>query len=148
MRDADNDKSLAYARESLLEDMGPLLAAELANPITTEVLKYANGALYAKRMGQGLTLFGQMDADDAHRFVLRARSITKKPMLGDANPYLECKLPWINCRMAASIPPVTSTTTFSLRKMAERVFVLDECVQSGLCSPETAALLREAHPAR
>jgi pilus assembly protein CpaF len=132
---------LAQSMVSELSGAGPLDAL-LALPGVTDVLVNSPTEVWLDR-GAGLERCAVRFADDAavRRLAQRLAGAAGR-RLDDATPYVDAALP-DGTRLHAVLPPITPTTTLSLRVLARRRFDLTELVSAGL-----AELLRALVAAR
>jgi pilus assembly protein CpaF len=132
---------LAQGVVSELSGAGPLDSL-LALPGVTDVLVNSPTEVWLDR-GDGLERCAVSFTDDAavRRLAQRLAGAAGR-RLDDATPYVDAALP-DGTRLHAVLPPITPTTTLSLRVLARRRFDLTELVSAGL-----AELLRALIRAR
>lgn len=139
-----DDASLAVLERDVAAELsgaGPLEPL-LALPGVTDVLVNGPGEVWVDR-GRGLERAQVSFPDDAavRRLAQRLAAIAGR-RLDDASPFVDAALP-DGTRVHAVLPPITPSTTLSLRVLARRRFELGDLVEV-----RVAALLRAIVAAR
>jgi len=120
-------------KEKLMREMGPIVSRLLQEPDVVEILLNPDHSLWVERLGQEMEVVGKMPANQAEALMTTVAS-TLKTVMTAQNPILECELPFDGSRFEALIPPVVSAPTFTIRKKAQKIFTLDDYVESGIMS--------------
>lgn len=128
-------EAIEYDKQQLRLAMGEVLACELDNPRTTEVFLLDNCELWAKRLGEGLVMFGRMEPEQSLRFMKQVAGLSnqdgRKVLLTAEDPFLEVRIPYFGFRFAGSIPPVSPVPTFNIRKPPETIFTVEQWLEGG-----------------
>src|ERR1700751_1831408 len=100
-KDAAHDRRL----EKLRRDFGPTFLADLADPLTIEILLNADGTLWQEKLGGQMEIIGEMSAGGAGA-TMRRISAFLNTVITEEHPMLEGKLPLDGSRFAGQLPPV------------------------------------------
>lgn len=133
-------QNLLY-KERFQSDLGELIGDLLNRPNIVEVARNAAGQIWAEDEN-GFRQVGTMDDNTAESLINVVASLVNASITRE-KPLLECELPFYGCRFAASIPPISETPTFNIRKKAERIFTLDDYLEKGILTGQQASQLRE-----
>jgi type IV secretion system protein VirB11 len=128
--------------------MGPAIAGALADPEVIEVLLNPDGSLWFDRQGAGRAPSGKfLRPADAERIIRLVAAHVHVEVHAGA-PILSAELPETGERFEGVLPPVVRAPAFAIRKRAGMVIPLDAYIESGILSPQAAAVLRRAVEAR
>lgn len=130
-------------KEKLLREMGSTVSGLLQEPDVVEIILNPDGKLWVERLGHEMEVVGSMQANQAEALMATVASTLKTVMTAE-RPILECELPIDGSRFEALIPPVVSAPAFTIRKKAQKIFTLDDYVDSGIMSRNQAEVLIEA----
>jgi pilus assembly protein CpaF len=134
-------------RDQLLQDVaddilgyGPIDGL-LKDPDVTEVMVNGPGRVYVERGGK-LTQTGAVFADEAHlRRIIEKIVAQVGRRVDEATPMVDARLP-DGSRVNAIIPPLAIGGPFlTIRKFAKDPFTVDDLINFGTFSPETARFL-------
>jgi len=137
----------ASDRARLLQDVtddvlgyGPIDAL-LKDPDVSEVMVNGPGRVYVERAGK-LTLTPAAFADEAHlRRIIEKIVAQVGRRVDEANPMVDARLP-DGSRVNAVIPPLAVGGPFlTIRKFAKDPFTVEDLINFGTLSPETARFL-------
>jgi type IV secretion system protein TrbB len=131
------------AKEKLLRDLGQTFMDAFNDARTVEIMLNADGCLWQERLGEPMTLLGQMRASQAEAVIKTVAGFYGKEVTR-LKPVLESEFPLDGSRFAAQLPPVVGAPTFALRKKAVAVFTLDDYVEKGIMSPHYCQVLKKA----
>lgn len=128
----------------LKHELGLTVCGLLEDPTVVVIMLNPDGRLWAERLGKPMEPCGHMPASQAKSLIGTVAS-TVPTQITAQNPILECELPLDDSLFAASIPPVVSSPTFTIRKKAVSIFTLHDCVEKGTmmqeqCGDEKAAV--------
>jgi len=136
-------------RAMLRTAMGPAIAAAMADPRVIEVMVNPDGALRVDILGEGrVDTDIRLDPDQVERIIRLVASHARAEVHGEA-PIVSAELPphiegRAGERFEGVLPPVATGPCFSIRKPAERLYMLDDYVADGLMSEAAADRLRAA----
>lgn len=136
-------------RAMLRTAMGPAIAAALLNPRVIEIMVNPDGVLRLDILGQGRVDTGeQLSASEVERIIRLVASHARAEVHGDA-PIVSAELPpsvegRAGERFEGVLPPVSTGPCFSIRKLAERRYTLDDYIADGIVSAGGANRLRIA----
>ncbi|HZQ77237.1 MAG TPA: CpaF family protein [Acidimicrobiia bacterium] len=137
----------ASDRDQLLQDVaddilgyGPIDGL-LKDPDVTEVMVNGPGRVYVERKGK-LTQTGAVFADEAHlRRIIEKIVAQVGRRVDEATPMVDARLP-DGSRVNAIIPPLAIGGPFlTIRKFAKDPFTVEDLVNFGTFTPETARFL-------
>lgn len=148
MEPSQPDFELSRTRRMLRTALGPLLLARLEDPGVAEVMLNPDGRVWIDRFDVGLVDAGlTLSSADGER-ILRLVAHHVGAEIHAGRPRLAAELPGTGERFEGLMPPLVVGPTFSLRKPASLVFILDDYVGAGVMSALEAAVLAEAVRAR
>ena len=137
-------RSPAYDRlqVSLHRALGEDVARALADPLTVEVYRNADGRVWVEQHGIGRYVVGTISAAEAEQIVRLVASLMNDEAHGD-RPILSGTLPGGE-RFQGLLPPVVASPVLTIRKPAPVVYGLDHYVQQGALKAAWAQVLRDA----
>lgn len=130
-------------RETLAYNCGPLFMSALQDPTVIEIMLNPDATLWIERYGQDQEKIGIMEpirSQAVLSLVASALDLT----VNDHNPIIEGEFPLDGSRFEATFPPIVSNPSFSLRKKASKVFLLEEYVADGVITPDVVPLIEHA----
>lgn len=130
-------------KEKLLREMGSVVSGLLSEPDVIEIILNPDGKLWVERLGHEMEVVGSMLPNQAEALMATVAS-TLKTVMTAQSPILECELPIDGSRFEALIPPIVSAPAFTIRKKAQKIFTLDDYVESKIMTSGQAEILIEA----
>ena len=127
---------------SLTRALGDDVAAALADPLTVEVYRNADGRVWVDRHGSGRRIVGTLD-DAAAEQVVRLVASLMGEEADDGRPVLSGSLPGGE-RFQGLLPPVVASPVLTIRRPAPVVYTLDDYVACDALPAAWAAALRRA----
>lgn len=116
---------------SFREKCGPVLLEALEDPDTIEVMLNPDGRLWVEKLSQPKMLeIGRMEKERSMA-LLRQLAGMLDVVVTEEMPQLDGTWPLDGSRVSAAIPPIVRAPTFSIRRLASRVFPLREFVDRG-----------------
>lgn len=111
--------------DALRSALGPHVASILNDPLTTDLMRNADGRLWVDHLEGGRVDTGRTmsNADATATLGLLAHSCGVP--LTRHSPVISTTLPISGERIAGTIPPVTASPTFAIRKPPSKVFGLE-----------------------
>lgn len=119
------------ARKKLLRDMSIEMIEAMNDPKVVEVMRNADGKLWAERLGDHMRCVGKLRDAQAQAIIetvagFHGKEVTK------LRPVLEGEWPLDGSRFAGQLPPVVTSPIFAIRKKAIAIFTLEQYVDSGI----------------
>jgi pilus assembly protein CpaF len=128
------------------EDLGPI-TPYLASPDVSEIMVNGPNKIFIEQNGKITQIERRYNSElDVQRVVRQLLAVSGKN-LSPQTPIMDLRLA-DGSRMTISMPPVTTVTSFTIRKPSYRVLDLMELVMKGGMSQEMAELLNMAIMAR
>lgn len=132
--------------EKLTRDLGSVIIDALTDTDINEIMLNPDGGLWLDSHTKGMYRIGSMPRIQATAIVNTVAGIHELVLSRD-KPHLEAELPIYGAlkgqRLTAQVPPVVSSPSFTIRKRAEKIYTLDDYVDSKLLEPAQATLIRE-----
>lgn len=130
----------------LRRELGPQILGLLEDQRVEDVLLNPDASLWVKRLGEGFSQVGTMDAGMASS-ALSTIAAWRGTILNHDNPILETELPIDGSRFEAIVSPVTRNPVFAIRLRPRKIFTLEDYENSGILTdsadPVNAARRRE-----
>jgi type IV secretion system protein VirB11 len=123
--------------EKLKRELGPLLTRELKDERTEDILLNPDGNVWVKRMKQGFTCVGTLNAGVADAVIGTIAFMQGNQVVDAKNPILETTVPFFGSRFEGLKPPVVKAPAFAIRKQATKVFTLDEYEAAGILTDKS-----------
>lgn len=137
----DIDAELNERRmDSLRYALGHIVLEALADPDVVEVMLNDDGRLWVEKRGQ-MSSVGRMSFADGMAILSQVSTALQRELTYQ-NPFVEGELPLDGSRFEGVAPPVTKGPVFAIRKMATRIFTLDDYVRDRVLSFRQAETLR------
>lgn len=129
--------------QKLHRELGKDICTALNDDTVIEIMLNENGSLWIERIESGMELIGSFSESNAHAIIATVAS-TLNTIVIPESPILEADLPLDGSRFTAQIPPIVPRPTFSIRKMALRIFTLDDYVNEKIMSLAQRELISNA----
>jgi pilus assembly protein CpaF len=124
------------------EDLGPI-TPYLTAPDVSEIMVNGPQKIFIEQAGKIIQIDRRYNSEmDVQRVVRQLLAVSGKN-LSPQQPLMDLRLA-DGSRMTISTPPVTASTTFTIRKPAHRSLDINELAVRGAMSPEMAELLKAA----
>lgn len=127
----------------LRRDLGPLFMAALEDPLTTDLNLNPDGQLWQKRMGNPRISIGTIEPWRAVSIVKTLAGLLNKEVTAE-DPIIDGVLPFAGERFAGQMPPIVSSTAFSIRKPALKIFSLSSYVANSSMSQHHCDAIKAA----
>ena len=128
--------------------LGSAVYQALSEDLVTDVYTNADGVLWTRRLDIGRQATGvTLPAEDRAR-AIRLVADHVGVILSPERPAIDAELPELGERFSGALPPIVAAPTFSIRKHASRVFLLEDFVRQEVISPSQAKFLKAALRAR
>lgn len=137
-----NDEQSRRLAESMRRQLGEFYRY-MQEPDVTEISLNPDGQVWVDRLGQPMQPVGVMRSEAAETFIGNVASIVRLVVNYD-HPLLQCRLPLDGSRFQATLPPVSASPIFSIRRHASSVFTLSEYEQQGVISDLQRLAIEEA----
>lgn len=134
-------------RDKLRRDLGPIISAAMADPLTVEIMLNPDGTLWQERLGEPMREIGSLAPHWAEAVINTLASHLDREV-SRVSPMVEGELPPDGARFAGQVPPIVSAPTFSIRVPAVRSLSLGQYVMQGVMTQEQRVILEEAVAAR
>lgn len=128
---------------SLENACGPLFMDILNDPEVIEIMLNPDGNLWIERYGQDQERLGVVPVTQS-RLILSLVASSLNVTVNEKSPIVEGQFPLDGSRFEGVFPPLTSAPSFSLRKLASKVFTLSEYMTQGALSAEAVNFIEWA----
>ncbi len=136
-------KGKPWTKAYLWEKLGGHIQQGLQDDDVLEIILNPDNKLWFHKKGEGFVFIADMKETDARLFV-NALSHYEQCFLNHESPILDAVLPFQGERINITIPPVTSSVSFNIRKRAKVVFHFEDYIEAKILSLEYAEILRQA----
>lgn len=145
-----NEQNISQSRHHDLLDtaLGDQLIGYLKDPQVIELMLNPDGKLWVESLDQGKFFSGFFINEQHAANIIKLIASLHQKIVDEDNPELACELKKYAARLQAWLPPVTSAPSFTIRKLAQQIFTLDDYVHQGSIATKDAEALREAIIAR
>ncbi len=137
--------------KKLCSDLGPQILGFLSDPNIHEIMLNPNGKLWIDSMLNGQISMGHLSSANAYAIINCIAGIHGL-VISQNQPRIEAELPNFEImrgeRFTAAIPPIVAAPCFTIRKHSDKVFTLDDYVNSQRISQTQAKLLTQLIQAR
>lgn len=137
----------ASTRQLALLDynFSPVIVDLLNNDSITDIMKNDDGRIWVKRIGSKVQIDTgvQLSPNAALQIVETVASLTGT-VCNFKNPMVSAELPGNGHRFEGTIPPITLTATFAIRKKTKLRLTLDHYVQNKALTKKQEMRLRQA----
>jgi type IV secretion system protein TrbB len=138
-----SDEALNRRRAMLKSAFGLVIAEALADPLVIEVMINPDGRLWLDRLDRGrLATETRLQWSETER-IIRLVASHIRIEVHERSPIVSAELPESGERFEGVMPPVAPAPCFSIRKPAQRLYMLDDYMRDGIMGPQAAALLKE-----
>lgn len=143
VRDETDEREYLTQRFTTL--LGPRLGSLMADPGIADLMVNPDGRVFIERIGEHVEPTGVvLPASQTLALIKTLAVVTESARVTDQSPVLEARVPGLGWRFEGLLPPVTSGPTISIRKPAQRVYRLEEYVDTSRLSPDAHAVLQTA----
>lgn len=139
-----HDKTIQRHRRLLDSALGESLLNLLNDPDVIEIMLNPDGSLWSEKLGQGKTRHQDHLSPLQVANVIKIFANQHQQVVTADHPELACELPEFSARLQAWLPPVASSPTFTIRKLAAKIFTLENYVTEKRLQKDTAEFLRQA----
>lgn len=129
--------------EKMRRELGQIVNAALNDSTVTDILLNPNGSLWVKRLGEETLKIGHMQPSAAEA-LLATVATSLNTTITRKNPILSGELLIDGSRIEGKISPVVSAPMFSIRKKPQKIFTLNDYLDSGYIKPAQLAVIRQA----
>jgi len=133
----------ARQQEILTHVLGPVHAL-LEDPRTTEVMINPDGTLWHERQGESLRQTGEALSPLATCQIIAAIAGATHRTCTTDKPTLRAMLPGSRVRVQGTLPPASSGPSCTFRRLADRIYTLEEQIAVGVIEPWQADCLTAA----
>jgi type IV secretion system protein TrbB len=109
-----------------------------------EIMLNPDGQLWLETLGQGKFFTGFTLLPEQAANIIKLIASQYHLIIDDKNPELACELKQFAARFQAWLPPVVNAPVFNIRKLASRIFTLNDYVVKNILSQTHQQLLQEA----
>lgn len=127
----------------LKQKLGALLLEGLQHPRVTEIILNPDGNVWFHLHGEGYQLRGTMNEIEANNFV-HALAEYHNVYLNEDTPYYDLTLPFNWERVNVTIPPITKSVSFAIRKHSQVILTLEDYVNAKIITEKEKAILEKA----
>lgn len=131
----------------LQDALGDHLCVALDDATVVEIMLNPDGKLFIERLGHGVAPAGQM-TPGAAEVVIGSVAHALRSEADDEQPIISGELPIGGHRFEGLLPPVVSAPTFTIRRRASRLILLDDYVKHKIMTEAQASVLRDAIAAK
>lgn len=144
-----DETTVLQRRMSALENaLGPRIGAALSDPMITEILINADGAMRVDRHGSGLEDVQSSLSVSERETAIRILATEAGLSVSADNPQLSTILPGSGARVQAMLPPLTHAPVLAIRKRPAMIYRLEAYLQNGIATSEQVRALQESVAAR
>jgi P-type conjugative transfer ATPase TrbB len=138
-----NEEAILRIKEKIRREAGPVVLQAIEDDSVIEILLNPDGNVWIERLGKEMVLSAQMSPSQSESLISTIASFAGIA-IGPMNPLLECEFPLDGSRFTATLPPVVSFPSFSLRKKAIKLFTLQDYVDSGALTEQQFQTIQQA----
>ncbi|WP_035676329.1 P-type conjugative transfer ATPase TrbB [Bradyrhizobium liaoningense] len=131
----------------LQEALGDQLCVALDDASVVEIMLNPDGKLFIERLGHGIAAAGEMTAAAAE-IIIGSVAHALNSEADDEQPIISGELPIGGHRFEGLLPPVVKAPTFTIRRRASRLILLDDYVKSRVMTERQADIIRNAVASR
>jgi P-type conjugative transfer ATPase TrbB len=133
--------------EMLRRALGPELLRAIADPAVMDILVNDDGQMWVDKHGTGIEQAGYMPNSQIETIIgIAAAGLNE--VANVRSPIVEGELPIERIRFEGLLPPIARGPCFAMRKPAQVLYTLDDCVIQEIVTADQAATLRSAISAR
>jgi len=138
-----NEEAIQRIKEKIRREAGPIVLQAIEDDSVIEILLNPDGSVWIERLGEEMVLSTRMLPSQSESLISTVASFAGIA-ISPSSPLLECEFPLDGSRFTATLPPVVSSPSFSLRKKAIKLFTLRDYVASGSLTENQFQIIREA----
>lgn len=131
--------------DKLILDLGKDINNLLINQLVNEIMLNPDGNLWADYVGQGQKTVGNINKNQAFAIINSLAGIHEF-VINQHNPLLEAELPFYQTmngeRFTGQIPPIVTSPCFTIRKKSEKVYALEDYLQTKRITVNQLTILR------
>lgn len=128
--------------------LGPELLACLQQPHLLEIMLNPDGQLWLETLDRG-KFRASFDLSPEQAFnIIKLIASQHHCIIDEQNPELACELPLFGARFQAWVAPIVASPVFNIRKLAGKIFTLQDYLERDALNATQVALLRDAILAR
>lgn len=131
----------------LQEALGDQLCFALDDASVVEIMLNPDGRLFIERLGHGIAAAGQMASKTAE-IVIGSVAHALNSEADDERPIISGELPIGGHRFEGCLPPIVKAPSFTIRRRASRLILLDDYVRSRVMTVDQADVIRNAISSR
>ncbi|KJF70693.1 P-type conjugative transfer ATPase TrbB [Agrobacterium rhizogenes] len=131
----------------LQDALGDQLCVALDDATVVEIMLNPDGKLFIERLGHGVAPAGQL-SPAAAEVIIGSVAHALQSEADDAQPIISGELPIGGHRFEGLLPPVVSGPSFTIRRRASRLILLDDYVKHKIMTEAQASVLRSAIASR
>lgn len=124
--------------------LGPELIAFLQQANVLEIMLNPDGQLWLETLDNGKFFSGLTLAHDQAGNIIKLIANQYQCVVDEYNPELSCELTQFNARFQAWLPPIVTAPVFHIRKLALRIFSLEDYLQQGSIDEDQLEQLKHA----
>jgi type IV secretion system protein VirB11 len=136
--------SQARNRVALAHALGGAIGRALEDERVVEVMANPDGSIWVDAHGRGRYMLEDTIAREEANTVIRIVADYAGGLVNADSPLVSATLPGTGERFQGLFPPVVEQASFAIRKRAKVVFTLDQYVDRGIMTEQTAVTLRRA----
>lgn len=124
--------------------LGPELLNLLQQEDILELMLNPDGQLWVEAMGQGKYFSGICLAAEQASNIIKLIANQYHCVIDEENPELACELRQFEARFQAWLPPIVKAPVFNIRKLARKIYTLDDYHDRQAMDSQQLALLKKA----
>ncbi len=128
---------------SISHTLGEEVADALVDEKVIEIMLNPDGSLWIEKFGSPMERVGSLTPEKAE-LALKLIASAMEFSISKETPIVEGEFPIDNSRFQGLVHPITKSASFAIRKKANKVFTLDEYVESGGINLEAKDILETA----
>lgn len=138
------DEKVKNASVRIQHSFGSELFEIYSDPKLMEMMFNSDGKLFYQMIGEPAKEYEHPVPSARIERIIKLAAHIGNHNLSYQSPILETTLPFDGARFSATIPPITSVPTFSIRKKALRIFSLQEYIDNGGLTEAQYQIIKEA----
>ncbi len=138
-----NEEAVERIKEKIRRESGPVVLEAIEDPSVIEILLNPDGSVWIEKLGKEMVKVTEMTPSNSESLISTIASFAGVA-ISPKRPLLECEFPLDGSRFTATLPPVVSAPSFSIRKKAIMLFTLRDYVSSGALTEAQFQVIYEA----
>ena len=130
--------------EMLIMALGADIIGFLEDVSVTEVMLNSDGRLWVEKYDEGKIFSGIFIEKERAANIIKLLAAMQQKIINHACPELACEIEEFGVRFQGWFPPVVKAATFSMRKVASRIFSLNDYRASAAITEKQAEQVRLA----